>query len=171
MGWTGQLGNYAAKDNIVSELEALSAKRLTHALHCNGCRIVTYDYNPARSSSEAIHRVHANDIVLEANFWKRAAGNEPWATVLPQIISDVHHILGHTMTVRNPRVTHDIETSGIDYIDHHSAATLSPTEFLSYFGKASLSKARGTPGINTDRNHTQPHQCKGQCRKEICGLL
>jgi EAL domain-containing protein (putative c-di-GMP-specific phosphodiesterase class I) len=108
------LGTTAAKDNIIKELEALSAKRLTHALRSIGCHIVIENYNPARSSSEAIHELHASDIILEANFWERAAQNEPWATVLPQIISDVHHILGHTVTVRNPQVTHNIESSGID---------------------------------------------------------
>ena len=45
------------------------------------------------------------------------------------------------MTVRNPEVTHNIETSGIDYIERHSAVALSPNEFLNYFGKASLSEA------------------------------
>ncbi len=141
MGWAGNLGTSAAKDNIISELEALSEKRLTHALRSIGCHIVIDNYNPARSSSEAIHELHASDIILEANFWERAAQNEPRATVLPQIISDVHHILEHTVTVRNPRVTHDIESSGIDYIQRHSAVALSPTEFLNYFGKSSLSEA------------------------------
>ena len=141
MGWAGNLGTSAAKDNIISELEALSEKRLTHALRSIGCHIVIDNYNPARSSSEAIHELHASDIILEANFWARAAQNEPRATVLPQIISDVHHLLEHTVTVRNPRVTHDIESSGIDYIQRHSAVALSPTEFLNYFGKSSLSEA------------------------------
>ena len=108
------MGTTAAKDNIIKELEALGAKRLTHALRSIGCHIVIENSNPARSSSEAIHELHASDIILEANFWERAAQNEPWATVLPQIISDVHHILGHTVTVRNPQVTHNIESSGID---------------------------------------------------------
>ena len=130
-----------AEDNIISELEALSEKRLTHALRSIGCHIVIDNYNPARSSSEAIHELHASDIILEANFWERAAQNEPRATVLPQIISDVHHILEHTVTVRNPRVTNDIESSGIDYIQRHSGVALSPTEFLNYFGKSSLSEA------------------------------
>ena len=124
------MGTFAAKANIISELEALSEKRLTHALRSIGCHIVMANYNPARSSSKAIHELHASDIILEANFWERAARIEPWATVLRQIISDVHHILGHTVTVRNPRVTHDIESSGIDYIERHSAVALSPTEFL-----------------------------------------
>ena len=141
MGWAGHFGTSAAKDKIVNELEALSVKRLTHALRPIGCHIVIDNYNPARSSSEAIHELHASDIILEANFWGRAAQNLPWATVLPQIISDVRHILGHTVTVRNRRVTHNIETSGIDYTERHSAVALSPTEFLNYFGKASLSEA------------------------------
>ena len=135
------MGTSAAKDNIISELEALSEKRLTHALRYIGCHIVIDNYNPARSSSEAIHELHASDISLETNFWERAAQNEPWATVLPQIISDVHHILGHTVTVRNPRVTHNIETSGIDCIERHSAVALSPTEFSNNLGKASFSEA------------------------------
>ena len=121
--------------------ESIICHRLTHALRSIGCHIVIENYNPARSSSEAIHELHASDIILEANFWERAAQNEPWATVLPQIISDVHHILGHTVTVRNPQVTHNIETSGIDYIERHSAVALSPTEFLNHFGKASVSEA------------------------------
>ena len=141
MGWAGHFGTSAAKDKIVNELEALSVKRLTHALRSIGCHIVIDNYNPARSSSEAIHELHASDIILEANFWERAAQNEPWATVLPQMISDVQHILGHTVTVRKPRVTHNIESSGIDYTERHSAVALSPTEFLNYFGKASLSDA------------------------------
>ena len=141
MGWAGHFGTSAAKDKIVNELEALSVKRLTHALRSIGCHIVINNYNPTRSSSEVIHELHASDIILEANFWERAAQNLPWATVLPQIISDVRHILGHTATVRNPQVTHNIETTGIDYIERHSAVALSPTEFLNYFGKASLSEA------------------------------
>ena len=135
------MGTFAAKDNIISELEALSEKRLTHALRSIGCHIVIDNYNPARSSSEAIHEPHASDIILEANFWERTARNEPWATVLLQIIADIHHILGHTVTVRDPRVTHDIESSGSDYIERHSAVALLPTEFLNYFGKSSVSEA------------------------------
>ena len=46
-----------------------------------------------------------NDVTLETSFWELAAQNEPWATVLPQIIADVHHILGHTVTVRDPDIT------------------------------------------------------------------
>lgn len=95
------------------------------------------NYNPARSSSEAIHELHASDIVLESDFWERAAQTEPWAAVLPQIIADVHHILGRTVTVRNPLVTDNIEASGVDYIERHSAVALSPSEFLTYFGDSS----------------------------------
>ena len=103
MGWAGHFGTSAAKDKIVNELEALSVKRLTDALRSIGCHIVIDNYNPARTSSEAIHELHASDIILEANFWERAAQNEPWATVLPQIISDVHLI---KKRVRNERAQH-----------------------------------------------------------------
>lgn len=117
--------------------ESIICHRLTNALRSIGCHIVIENYNPARSSSTAIHELHASDIVLESNFWERAAQHEPWATVLPQIISDVHHILGHTVTVRDPLITDNIEVSGIDYIERYSAVALSPAEFLNYFGTAS----------------------------------
>jgi EAL domain-containing protein (putative c-di-GMP-specific phosphodiesterase class I) len=117
--------------------ESIICHRLTNALRSIGCHIVLENYNPARSSSEAIHELHASDIVLESDFWERAAQTEPWATVLPQIIADVHHILGRTVTVRNPLVTDNIEASGVDYIERHSAVALSPSEFLTYFGEPS----------------------------------
>ena len=52
-------------------------------------------------------------------------------------IADVHHILGRTETARNPLVTDNIEASGVDYIERHSAVALSPSEFLTYFGDSS----------------------------------
>lgn len=117
--------------------ESIICHRLTHALSSIGCHIVIENYNPARSSSESIHELHASDVILDPDFWGRAAQSEPWASVLPQIISDVHHILGHTVTIRNPLVTNNIETSGIDYIERYSAVALSPTEFLNYFADTS----------------------------------
>lgn len=133
--------------------ESIICHRLTNALRSIGCHIVIENYNPARSSSETIHELHASDIVLETNFWERAAQSEPWASVLPQIISDVHHILGHTVSIRNPVITDDIETSGIDFIERYSAVALSPTEFLKYFEETSRTDAGGAPSIPTDSNH------------------
>lgn len=112
--------------------ESIICHRLTDALRSIGCHIVIENYNPARSGSEAIYELHASDVVLEPNFWERAAQNEPWASVLPQIISDVHHILGHTVTIRDPLITDKIESSGIDYVERYSAVALSPTEFLNH---------------------------------------
>ena len=117
--------------------ESITCHRLTNALSSIGCHIVIENYNPARSSSEAIYKLHASDIILETEFWERAAQTEPWATVLPQIIADVHHILGHSVTVRNPLVTHNIESSGVDYIERQSAVAVSPSEFLHHFSDPS----------------------------------
>jgi|GEM_PF-2939851 len=111
------------------------------------------------------------EIILEPYFWKRAAQIGPRATVLPKMISDTHHLIGQTVTVRNSQITHTIETSGIDYIGCHPAAALSPIEILNYLEKASLSEARGTPSVNANGDYTQPHQSKSQCGNEVCGLL
>ncbi|MDG1507137.1 MAG: DUF1631 family protein [Luminiphilus sp.] len=110
--------------------ESVICHRLTRALRSIGCHIVIENYNPARGSSESIQRLNPSDVTLETSFWELAAQNEPWATVLPQIIADVHHILGHTVTVRDPDTTAQIEATGIDFIERESDVSLSISEFL-----------------------------------------
>lgn len=110
--------------------ESVICHRLTHALRSIGCHIVIENYNPARGSSESIQRLNPSDVTLDTSFWELAAQNEPWATVLPQIIADVHHILGHTVTVRDPDTTAQIEATGIDFIERESDVSLSISEFL-----------------------------------------
>ena len=113
--------------------ESVACHRLTNALRSIGCHIVLEEYNPARSNSESINQLHATDLVLEANFWEKAAQNEPWSHVLPQIITDVHHILGQTISVRDPSITQRIEDSGIDFVERHSAVALSPAQLLTSY--------------------------------------
>ena len=91
------------------------------------------EYNPARSNSESINQLHATDLVLEAKFWEKAAQNEPWSHVLPQIITDVHHILGQTISVRDPSITQRIEDSGIDFVERYSSVALSPAQLLTSY--------------------------------------
>ena len=110
--------------------ESVICHRLTRALRSIGCHIVIENYNPARGSSESIQRLNPSDVTLDTSFWELAAQNEPWATVLPQIIADVHHILGHTVTVRDPDTTAQIEATGIDFIERESNVSLSISEFL-----------------------------------------
>ena len=110
--------------------ESVICRRLTRALRSIGCHIVIENYNPARGSSESIQRLNPSDVTLETSFWELAAQDEPWATVLPQIIADVHHILGHTVTVRDPETTAKIEATGIDFIERESDVSLSISEFL-----------------------------------------
>ena len=113
--------------------ESVACHRLTNALRSIGCHIVLEEYNPARSNSESINQLHATDLVLEANFWEKAAQNEPWSHVLPQIITDVHHILGQTISVRDPSITQRIEDSGIDFVERHSSVALSPAQLLTSY--------------------------------------
>lgn len=47
---------------------------------------------------------------------------------------------GHIIVVINPEVINTIETSSIDHTGRHIAGALSPTEFLNYLVKASLSE-------------------------------
>lgn len=115
--------------------ESIVCHRLTSALRSIGCHIVIENYNPTRGDSNSLEQLHASDIVLDPEFWEQAAQQEPWASVLPQTISDVHHMLGHSVIVSEPVTTARIDSSGVDYVERYSKVALAPAEFLTSLSK------------------------------------
>lgn len=43
------------------------------------------------------------------------------------------HILGQTISVRDPSITQRIEDSGIDFVERHSSVSLSPAQLLTSY--------------------------------------
>lgn len=105
-------------------------QKLTRSLRSIGCHIILDSYNPERVSENSTEQLNATEIVIDSKFWGRAAQSEPWKTLLPQLITDTHHILGQTVALRNPMITDNIEDTGIDYIERESDALLSTSELL-----------------------------------------
>ena len=121
------------RDQVIASLETLAVERLTPCLSL--ILEETADYLFSLSTSSRLDQKNQDHsysafVTLETSFWELAAQDEPWATVLPQIIADVHHILGHTVTVRDPETTAKIEATGIDFIERESDVSLSISEFL-----------------------------------------
>ena len=101
------------------------------ALFCRlSSKLLIDCYNPERVSENSTEQLNATEIVIDNKFWGRAAQSEPWKTILPQLITDTHHILGQTVTLRNPMITDNIEHTGIDYIERESDVLLSTSELL-----------------------------------------
>ena len=124
MGWAGYLGTSAAKDNIVSELEALSAKRLTPCLSL----VIeeTADYLFTLSTSSRLDQKN-QDQCYQAFLVLQSASK----TIVSEIAATISLAF---QNYRLPTVDDEID-------EEAEIAALSPTEFLNYFGKASLSDA------------------------------
>ena len=118
--------------------ESATCQRLTRALRSIGCHIIVDHYNPERTGEKSPEQLNATETVIDSHFWERAAQAEPWKSLLPQLIADTHHILGQSVSVRNPAVTDNIEQTGVDYIERESDVLLSTSELLSRLGSELL---------------------------------
>ena len=118
--------------------ESATCQRLTRALRSIGCHIIVDHYNPERIGEKSAEQLNATETVIDSHFWERAAQAEPWKSLLPQLIADTHHILGQSVSVRNPSVTDSIEQTGVDYIERESDVLLSTSELLSSLGSELL---------------------------------
>ena len=118
--------------------ESATCQRLTRALRSIGCHIIVDHYNPERTGEKSEEHLNATEIVIDRQFWERAAQSEPWKSLLPQLIADTHHILGQSVCVRDPAVTDNIEHTGVDYIERESDVLLSTSELLSRLGSELL---------------------------------
>lgn len=110
--------------------ESNTCQRLTRALRSIGCHVIVDHYNPERGGNRASEQLNATEIVIDTTFWERAAQSEPWRSLLPQLITDTHHILGQAVFVRDHVITQNIEQTGIDYIERESDMLLSSSELL-----------------------------------------
>lgn len=114
--------------------DSTTCHKLTRALRSIGCHIILDEYNPERMGRKSPEQLNATEIVIDTVFWERAAQEEPWKTLLPQLITDTHHILGQAVSVRDPAITDNIEHTGIDYIERDSDVLLSTSELLRSLG-------------------------------------
>ncbi len=118
--------------------ESVTCQRLTRALRSIGCHIIVDHYNPERTGEKSPEQLNATAIIIDRHFWERAAQSEPWKSLLPQLIADTHHILGQSVSVRDPSITDSIEQTGVDYIERESDVLLSTSELLGSLGSELL---------------------------------
>ncbi|MCH1554339.1 MAG: EAL domain-containing protein, partial [Luminiphilus sp.] len=107
-----------------------SAHNLSAALRSIGCKIIVTDLNPARGDPVPLQRLRPNSVLFDSVFWHNAAMEEPWLSLLPTVITDVHHLLYETVGLRDPMNSDRLVDVGIDYIERVDHKSLSIEDYL-----------------------------------------
>ena len=107
-----------------------SAHDLSAALRSIGCKIIVTDLNPARGDPVPLQRLRPHSVLFDSVFWHNAALEEPWLSLLPTVITDVHHLLNETVGLRDPVNSDRLADVGIDYIERLDNKSLSIEEYL-----------------------------------------
>ena len=77
-----------------------SAQELAEALRSIGCKIIITDLNPARGDPVPLQRCRPHSVLFDSDFWHNAASKNH-GTLLPTIVTDVHHLLNESIGLRN----------------------------------------------------------------------
>ena len=107
-----------------------SAHDLSAALRSIGCKIIITDLNPARGDPVPLQRLRPHSVLFDSVFWHNAALEEPWLSLLPTVITDVHHLLNESVGLRDPMNSDRLADVGIDYIERLDSKSLSIEEYL-----------------------------------------
>ena len=107
-----------------------SAHDLSAALRSIGCKIIITDLNPARGDPVPLQRLRPHSVLFDSAFWHNAALEEPWLSLLPTVITDVHHLLNESVGLRDPMNSDRLADVGIDYIERLDSKSLSIEEYL-----------------------------------------
>ena len=107
-----------------------SAHDLSAALRSIGCKIIITDLNPARGDPVPLQRLRPHSVLFDSAFWHNAALEEPWLSLLPTVITDVHHLLNESVGLRDPMNSDRLADVGIDYIERLDSKSLAIEEYL-----------------------------------------
>ena len=77
-----------------------------------------------------LQRLRPHSVLFDSVFWHNAALEEPWLSLLPTVITDVHHLLNESVCVRDPADSNRLSDVGIDYIERVDRNPLSIEEYL-----------------------------------------
>ena len=124
-----ELLHFEFRDSVHIRLSK-SAHDLSAALRSIGCKIIVTDLNPARGDPVPLQRLRPHSVLFDSAFWHNAALEEPWLSLLPTVITDVHHLLNETVGLRDPMSSDRLAEVGIDYIERLDRESLSIEQYL-----------------------------------------
>lgn len=106
--------------------EESRAADFTRTLRSIGCQIGIANVHPKRGSTTQLQTLNPNVLVLDGALWPLASGDEQLAA-LHQTISDLHHLVGEYVVLRDSRDEDMAIELGIDFIETSETQDLLPT--------------------------------------------
>ncbi|EED35152.1 hypothetical protein NOR51B_1097 [Luminiphilus syltensis NOR5-1B] len=96
--------------------QSIQLADFTNALRSIGSLISVCNVNPSRGSTGQLQVLCPHNIVLDPSLWPPAEDN-PGSPALHQVISDLHHLVGEHVILRDPSDMSQIQDIGIDFVD------------------------------------------------------
>ena len=117
--------HFELKDSTRLREESRAAD-FARTLRSIGCQIGVADVHPKRGSTTQLQKLHPNALTLSDTLWPLASGDQHMAA-LHQTISDLHHLVGESVVLRDSRDEDRAKELGIDFIETSEGSDLLPT--------------------------------------------
>ncbi len=108
--------------------EASRAADFARALRSIGCQVCVSGVHPSRGSTAQLQALSPHILILDASLWPPAEDSH--LASLNQAISDLHHLVGEHVVLRDERETTRAVELGIDLIESQLAAEIDPQDLV-----------------------------------------
>lgn len=103
------------------------AADFARTLRSIGCMIAVRDVNPSRGSTAQLQSLSPHMLALDASLWP-PKDDADTTTVLHQAVSDLHHLVGEHVVLRDTSERELAAELGIDFIEIADAGEIPPEE-------------------------------------------
>ena len=94
-----------------------------------GCQISVAEINPKRGSTAVLQRLKPHTVALDSTLWSADPEDEK-LLALHQTISDMHHLVGEHVVLRDSQDNARAQQLGIDFLETFGTEQLSPEALL-----------------------------------------
>ena len=101
------------------------AADFARTLRSIGCQISIANVHPKRGSTTQLQSLNPNALALAETLWPLASGDNQMVA-LHQTISDLHHLVGESVVLRDARDEARAQELGIDFIEVSEEPDLTP---------------------------------------------
>ena len=114
------------RDSLRLREEPIAAD-FARTLRSIGCLIAVRDVNPSRGSTAQLQSLSPHILALDANLWPPKDDAEN-TTMLHQAVSDLHHLVGEHVVLRDTTERELAAELGIDFIETLDSGEIPPEE-------------------------------------------
>ena len=96
-----------------------------------GCLIAVGDVNPARGATSELQIMSPHMLALDASLWPPSESDDR-LTALHQAISDLHHLVGEHVVLRDNRARDKAAQLGIDFVEFFDPDEMDPVALVAH---------------------------------------